>query len=94
MPSKKQPVGYPYIANSVPHIKEQMLREVGAESISELYEEIPERLRLHRKIFRRYSGQEVGDEMNRPRHPRHANLATFRESALSHSRTLATPFAA
>jgi glycine dehydrogenase subunit 1 len=50
MPSKKQPVGYPYIANSVPHIKEQMLREVGAESISELYEEIPERLRLHRKM--------------------------------------------
>lgn len=41
---------YPYIPNSVPAIKEQMLREVEAESIEELYAEIPERLRLKRKM--------------------------------------------
>ncbi len=41
---------YPYIPNSVPEIKQQMLREVNAESVDELYEEIPERLRLKCKI--------------------------------------------
>ena len=41
---------YPYIPNSVPAIKQQMLREVEAESIEELYAEIPERLRLKRKM--------------------------------------------
>jgi len=50
MPSEEKQVGYPYIANSVPQVKEQMLREVEAESISELFEEIPDRLRLHRKM--------------------------------------------
>ena len=50
MTKKEKQVAYPYIANSVPRVKEQMLREVGAESISELYEEIPDRLRLHRKM--------------------------------------------
>ena len=37
---------YPYIPNSVPAVKAEMLREVGAESIEELFEEIPEELRL------------------------------------------------
>ncbi len=41
---------YPYIPNSVPAIKQQMLREVKAESIEELYAEIPERLRLKHKM--------------------------------------------
>jgi len=41
---------YPYVPNSVPAIKQQMLREVEAESIEELYAEIPERLRLKRKM--------------------------------------------
>lgn len=50
MTAKEKPVSYPYIANSVPRIKEQMLRELGAESVSELYEEIPDRLRLHRMM--------------------------------------------
>ena len=38
--------GYPYIPNSVPEVKRAMLREVGVEDESELYEEVPERLRL------------------------------------------------
>ncbi len=37
---------YPYIPNSVPAVKEQMLREVGAESVEEFYQDIPENLRL------------------------------------------------
>lgn len=39
-------VVYPYIPNSVPRVKQQMLEEIGAESIEELFEEIPERLRF------------------------------------------------
>ena len=38
--SRKQIV-YPYIPNSVPEIKAQMLKEVGARDIMDLYEEIP-----------------------------------------------------
>jgi glycine dehydrogenase subunit 1 len=37
---------YPYIPNSVPEIKAQMLKEVGAEDIMDLYEEIPEHLKF------------------------------------------------
>jgi glycine dehydrogenase subunit 1 len=36
---------YPYIPNSVPHIKAEMLKEVGAKNEMELYEEIPDELR-------------------------------------------------
>ena len=41
---------HPYIPNSVPRIKEEMLREIGAASIDELYGAIPERLRLDRPL--------------------------------------------
>jgi glycine dehydrogenase subunit 1 len=41
---------YPYIPNSVGEIKEQMLREVGAADVMELYAEIPEHLRFKRKM--------------------------------------------
>ena len=37
---------HPYIPNSVPEVKEAMLREVGAGSIDELYGAIPDRLRF------------------------------------------------
>ena len=37
---------FPYIPNSVPTIKEQMLQAVGAESVEELYEDVPKSLRL------------------------------------------------
>jgi glycine cleavage system pyridoxal-binding protein P len=36
---------HPYIPNSVPEIQEEMLAEIGAASIDELYEDIPESLR-------------------------------------------------
>lgn len=41
---------HPYIPNSVPRIKEEMLREIGAASIEELYGAIPPRLRLDRPL--------------------------------------------
>jgi glycine dehydrogenase subunit 1 len=37
---------FPYIPNSEPAIKEQMLKAVGAESVEEFYEDVPESLRL------------------------------------------------
>ncbi len=42
----ERPLVHPYIPNSVPEVKQEMLREIGVESIEELYEEIPEHLRV------------------------------------------------
>lgn len=44
--NKEQTTIYPYIPNSVPAIKEQMLKAVGAKSVEDFYEDIPKRLRL------------------------------------------------
>ncbi|MBT6440846.1 MAG: aminomethyl-transferring glycine dehydrogenase, partial [Alphaproteobacteria bacterium] len=41
---------YPYIPNSVPEIKREMMREVGVNDIMALYEEIPEHLRFKGKL--------------------------------------------
>lgn len=41
---------YPYVPNSVPKVKAQMLKEVGAEDIMDLYEEIPDRLKFKGKL--------------------------------------------
>jgi glycine dehydrogenase subunit 1 len=43
-----EPTAHPYIPNSVPRIKAEMLEEVGVENADELYAAIPERLRLGR----------------------------------------------
>ena len=43
-------VVYPYVPNSVPEVKAQMLREVGAQDIMDLYAEIPERLKFKGKL--------------------------------------------
>jgi glycine dehydrogenase subunit 1 len=51
---------HPYIPNSVPEIKAQMLKEIGAQDIEELYEDIPESLRMR-------------DEMNLPQ-PLHSEF--------------------
>ncbi len=45
---KKQPVVYPYIPNSEPAVKQQMLDEIGVASVEALYEDIPEALRMKR----------------------------------------------
>ena len=48
--SKTKSVVHPYIPNSAPEVKEQMLREVGAESTEDFYEDIPASLRLDRRM--------------------------------------------
>jgi len=48
--SKKKHVVYPYIPNSVPRVKKQMLEEVGAQSIEDFFEDIPEKLRIKRSM--------------------------------------------
>jgi len=48
--SNKKTMVYPYIPNSVPSIKEEMLHAVGAETVEEFYADIPEKLRLKRKL--------------------------------------------
>lgn len=47
---KNRSTVYPYIPNSVPAIKESMLREVGARSAEDLYADIPPGLRLSRSL--------------------------------------------
>ena len=46
----KKPLVHPYIPNSVPTTKEEMLHAVGAESIEDFFAEIPENLRFKGKL--------------------------------------------
>ena len=46
----KKPIVYPIIPNSVPSVKADMLREVGAGSTEDFYADIPEDLRLKRPM--------------------------------------------
>jgi glycine dehydrogenase subunit 1 len=41
---------HPYVPNSVPRVKRELLQEVGAKDVEELYAAIPERLRLRRTL--------------------------------------------
>jgi glycine dehydrogenase subunit 1 len=43
-------VVHPYIPNSVPRVIEQMLEEIGAETIEELFRDIPKRIRIKGKM--------------------------------------------
>jgi glycine dehydrogenase subunit 1 len=45
-----QPTAHPYIPNSAPRVKEEMLEEIGASGADDLYAVIPERLRLPRPL--------------------------------------------
>jgi len=49
MSQKGKPV-HPYIPNSVPEVKRQMMKEIGIEDIEELYADIPEHLRFKRGL--------------------------------------------
>jgi len=42
----QKPFTHPYIPNSAPALREQMLREIGVQTIDELYADIPDRLRF------------------------------------------------
>ena len=48
--TRNRPTVYPYIPNSVPDVKKEMLRAVDARSTDELYEPIPKRLRFKRRM--------------------------------------------
>ncbi len=48
--NKDKPIVYPYIPNSVPAVKRQMLEAVGAESVDEFYEDVPDKLRLKKPL--------------------------------------------
>jgi len=41
---------YPYIPNSVPEVKNELLKEINVESVEELYEDIPSEIRLDRDL--------------------------------------------
>jgi glycine dehydrogenase subunit 1 len=41
---------HPYIPNSLPEIKQEMMREIGINSIDELYADIPEKYRLKKPL--------------------------------------------
>ena len=46
----KRSIVYPYIPNSVPAVRRQMLEEVGAESTDDFFEDVPEKLRLRESM--------------------------------------------
>ncbi|MGD0612313.1 MAG: aminomethyl-transferring glycine dehydrogenase subunit GcvPA [Anaerolineales bacterium] len=46
----KKKIVYPFIPNSVPEVKEQMLREAGATSVEEFYADVPKDLRLRKQM--------------------------------------------
>jgi glycine dehydrogenase subunit 1 len=48
--SEERRIIYPYIPNSVPDVQQEMLADIGAESVEDLYEDIPEALRLRRPL--------------------------------------------
>jgi glycine dehydrogenase subunit 1 len=48
--SRRTEVVHPYIPNSVPEVKAEMLREVGARSVEDLYEDVPDKLRLREPL--------------------------------------------
>ncbi len=48
--TEDRPIVYPYIPNSVPEVKQQMLQEVGAESTEDLYEDVPQKLRVKERM--------------------------------------------
>lgn len=46
----KKPVVHPYIPNSIPAVREEMLRAVNATSVEEFYADIPESIRFKGKL--------------------------------------------
>jgi len=50
MPERRGPIVYPYIPNSEPQVKLELLRETGSRGINQLLDGIPEELRYRRKL--------------------------------------------
>ncbi len=51
---------HPYIPNSIRKIKEEMMREIGIESIEELYADVPQKFRLKRRLNLPHTKPEQG----------------------------------
>ena len=47
---RHKPFIHPYIPNSAPEIKAYMLKEIGIQDVEEIYKEIPESLRMKKKL--------------------------------------------
>ena len=47
---KEKRIAYPYIPNSVSTVKNEMLKEAGAKSVEDFYEDVPGKLRLKKKL--------------------------------------------
>ena len=41
---------HPYIPNSLPEVKEEMMREIGIKNIEELYSDVPQKYRLKKPL--------------------------------------------
>ncbi|MCL5256851.1 MAG: aminomethyl-transferring glycine dehydrogenase subunit GcvPA [Chloroflexi bacterium] len=50
MSTEEKPFVHPYIPNSAPEVREEMLKTIGVGSDVDLYREVPDDLRLHRKL--------------------------------------------
>lgn len=50
MDSNKKTIIYPYIPNSTPQMKADMLRSIGVENIEQLYQEIPDKLKFKTRL--------------------------------------------
>jgi glycine dehydrogenase subunit 1 len=48
--SDESPLVYPIIPNSIPSVRAEMLRQIGAASVDELYSDVPDELRLKRLL--------------------------------------------
>ena len=48
--SESKPTVHPYIPNSVPQARAEMLQEIGVQSVDELYQDVPDELRLKRRL--------------------------------------------
>jgi glycine dehydrogenase subunit 1 len=48
--SEEKVIVYPYIPNSAPAVQAEMLQAVGAQSVDEFYQDIPDSLRLKRRM--------------------------------------------
>jgi glycine dehydrogenase subunit 1 len=47
---EERPKAYPYIPNSAPEVRAEMLKSIGVHDVDELYAEIPNHLRLNRRL--------------------------------------------
>jgi glycine dehydrogenase subunit 1 len=50
MPGDEKPFVHPYVPNSAPQVREEMLKAIGVDDVGTLYQEVPQSLRLGRPL--------------------------------------------